>query len=33
MLLEGNICDGKWRETFGFQPERFVDGIARFLKP
>jgi NADH dehydrogenase len=33
MLLEGNICDGKWRETFGFRPERFVDGIARFLKP
>ena len=33
MLVEENICDGKWRETFSFEPERFADGIARYLKP
>jgi uncharacterized protein YbjT (DUF2867 family) len=33
MLVEENICDGKWRETFRFEPERFADGIARYLRP
>jgi uncharacterized protein YbjT (DUF2867 family) len=33
MLLEENICDGKWRETFCFEPQRFADGIARYLQP
>jgi uncharacterized protein YbjT (DUF2867 family) len=32
MLLEENICDGKWRETFRFEPQRFADGIARYLQ-
>ena len=33
MLVEENICDGTWQETFGFEPERFEQGIARYLKP
>lgn len=33
MLLEENICDGTWRETFRFEPQRFADGIARYLRP
>jgi NADH dehydrogenase len=33
MLVEENICDGKWRETFRFEPQRFADGIARYLRP
>jgi uncharacterized protein YbjT (DUF2867 family) len=33
MLTEENICDGSWRETFRFQPERFEEGIARYLTP
>jgi uncharacterized protein YbjT (DUF2867 family) len=33
MLVEGNVCDGSWRETFRFQPERFAAGIARYLGP
>lgn len=33
MLVEENICDGKWRETFRFEPERFADGIVRYLRP
>jgi len=33
MLIEESICDGGWRETFGFEPERFEAGIARYLKP
>jgi NADH dehydrogenase len=32
MLLEENICDGKWRETFRFEPQRFADGISRYLQ-
>jgi uncharacterized protein YbjT (DUF2867 family) len=32
MLLEGNICDGKWNETFGFEPVRFASGISRYLR-
>jgi NADH dehydrogenase len=31
MLLEENICDGCWRETFGFEPIRFRDGIREYL--
>jgi NADH dehydrogenase len=33
MLVEENICDGKWRETFRFEPQRFADGIASYLRP
>jgi uncharacterized protein YbjT (DUF2867 family) len=33
MLVEENICDGSWRETFSFEPEGFAAGIARYLKP
>ena len=32
MLLEENICDGNWRETFRFEPERFAAGISRYLR-
>jgi uncharacterized protein YbjT (DUF2867 family) len=32
MLLEENICDGKWRETFRFEPQRFAEGISRYLQ-
>jgi uncharacterized protein YbjT (DUF2867 family) len=32
MLLEENICDSKWRETFRFEPQRFADGISRYLQ-
>jgi NADH dehydrogenase len=31
MLLEENICDGKWRETFRFEPIRFAEGIRSYL--
>lgn len=31
MLLEGSVCDGKWRETFHFDPIRFNDGISAYL--
>jgi NADH dehydrogenase len=33
MLVEENICDGKWRETFRFEPQDFEDGIAHYLRP
>ena len=33
MLVEGNVCDGSWRETFPFEPIRFEDGIRRYLRP
>jgi len=32
MLVEENICDGSWKETFDFEPERFEAGIARYLR-
>ena len=32
MLLEENICDGAWRDTFRFEPIRFRDGIRAYLK-
>jgi NADH dehydrogenase len=31
MLLEENICDGGWRETFRFEPIRFREGIRAYL--
>lgn len=31
MLLEENICNGCWRETFRFEPIRFRDGIREYL--
>jgi uncharacterized protein YbjT (DUF2867 family) len=31
MLVEENICDGSWRETFRFEPERFEAGIRSYL--
>jgi NADH dehydrogenase len=33
MLLEENICDGCWRETFHIDPIRFNDGIREYLVP
>lgn len=33
MLVEENICDGGWRKTFRFEPQRFEDGIRSYLKP
>lgn len=32
MLLEESICDGSWKETFGFEPVGFEEGIRRYLK-
>lgn len=32
MLLEESICDGSWRETFGFEPTGFEEGIGRYLQ-
>lgn len=31
MLVEENICDGSWQQTFGFEPVRFEDGIRAYL--
>jgi uncharacterized protein YbjT (DUF2867 family) len=33
MLVEENICDGKWRQTFRFEPQSFAEGIEKYLKP
>lgn len=33
MLVEENICDGTWRETFSFDPQRFEEGIRAYLRP
>ncbi len=33
MLTEENICDGRWRETFRFEPEHFLPGISKYLRP
>jgi uncharacterized protein YbjT (DUF2867 family) len=33
MLVQGNVCDGSWRATFGFEPRRFEEGIHSYLKP
>jgi NADH dehydrogenase len=32
MLVEENICDGTWRETFRFEPQSFITGIAACLR-
>ncbi len=32
MLVEENICDGGWRQTFGFEPVGFGEGIGGYLK-
>jgi NADH dehydrogenase len=31
MLVEGNICDGDWQQTFGFVPQGFAAGIKQYL--
>ncbi len=31
MLLAESICDGKWVETFKFEPTRFSEGIRGYL--
>lgn len=33
MLVEENICDGSWRETFRFEPVRFEEGVRKYLSP
>ncbi len=33
MLIEENICDGGWKQTFNFEPIDFKQGIAAYLKP
>jgi NADH dehydrogenase len=33
MLVEENICDGTWQGDFRFEPSRFGEGIAKYLKP
>ena len=32
MLVEENICDGTWRETFRFEPVGLEEGIRAYLK-
>lgn len=31
MLIEENICDGRWKETFHFEPRNFKEGIREYL--
>ena len=31
MLVEENICDGRWKQAFGFEPKGFREGIGEFL--
>jgi NADH dehydrogenase len=31
MLIEENICDGEWKQTFGFEPRGFEEGIREYL--
>jgi len=31
MLIEENICDGRWQEVFGFTPREFQEGIRAYL--
>lgn len=33
MLIEENICDGVWKQTFGFEPRGFSAAIAEYLNP
>ncbi|HEY6007492.1 MAG TPA: complex I NDUFA9 subunit family protein [Geobacteraceae bacterium] len=32
MLVEENVCDGRWRETFRFEPKGFEAGIREYLQ-
>ncbi|WP_243372043.1 complex I NDUFA9 subunit family protein [Geotalea sp. SG265] len=32
MLIEDNICDGAWRDTFRFEPQDLEEGIRRYLQ-
>ena len=32
MLIEENICDGAWQDTFKFEPQRFEEGIRAYLR-
>lgn len=32
MLVEENICDSTWRDTFRFEPLRFMNGISSYLQ-
>ncbi len=32
MLTEGNVCDGEWRKTFGFEPAGFEAAIGTYLR-
>ena len=31
MLVEETICDGRWKETFGFEPKGFREGIGEYI--
>ena len=31
MLLEESICDGSWKQVFGFEPRGFREGIGEYL--
>ncbi len=31
MLVEENICDGSWQQTFKFDPQDFSSGISKYL--
>ena len=31
MLVDENICDGCWKQTFGFEPKGFREGIGEYL--
>jgi len=31
MLVEEAICDGRWKETFGFEPKGFREGIGEYI--
>jgi len=33
MLIEENICDGRWKQAFQFEPIDFKQGIAEYLQP
>lgn len=33
MLIEENICDGSWKQTFRFEPRSFEEGIREYLGP
>jgi len=31
MLVEESICDGRWKQVFGFEPKGFREGIGEYL--